>query len=49
MTTTFDMLCSVEEEIVEVDWYFNELEMNPSMTHFDKLEFISEGRDRIIR
>ena len=39
-TTTFDLICAVEDPSVEVNWFYNELEVSPSITHFDKMEFI---------
>ena len=43
------MLCTVDEADIEVDWFYNGIEMGPNVPHFENLEFISDGRDRICR
>ena len=48
-TTTFDLYCQVDDESVEVQWHYNDVEIGKDMPNIDKFEFINEGRDRKLR
>ena len=45
-TTTFDLYCQVDHEVVDVVWSYNDVEIQKDMPHIDKMEEIREGRDR---
>ena len=47
--TTFDMKCEVDDASVDVEWFYKDVEITPEHPHFDKMQFIDDGRDRIIR
>ena len=47
--TTFNMPCQVDDESVEVEWFHGDVQITPEHPHFEKFEFIDEGRERIIR
>ena len=49
VTTSFDMLCTVDEADVDVDWFYNDIEMGPNVPHFERLEIKTDERDRICR
>jgi hypothetical protein len=48
-TTTFDMKCEVDDASVEVEWHHKDCEITPDHPHFEKFQFIDDGRWRIIR
>ena len=48
-TTTFDMKCEVDEASVDVEWHHADCEITPEHPHFEKFQFIDDGRDKKIR
>jgi hypothetical protein len=47
-TTTFECRCTVDDEVVEVQWHLNDVELVPGVPHFENFEFQNEGRERIM-
>ena len=47
-TTTFECNCTVDDEVVSVQWHLNDVEIVPGVPHFEKFEFHDEGRKRIM-
>ena len=45
-TTTFECNCTVDDEVVSVQWHLNDVEIVPGVPHFEKFEFHDEGRKR---
>ena len=47
-TTTFECNCTVDDDVVSVQWHLNDVEIVPGVPHFEKFEFHDEGRKRIM-